>query len=117
MAGTASGVQVVTPTIGELLAPDVLRAAFEDDAMADALSDLRELLPEQERCDPNALADVLRSPALKAQAAALTNAMANGGVVDLLASFALPLDDPTAATAVGAAGLQAFFRALRKISR
>lgn len=118
MAGAgASGGQPVTPTIGELLHPDVLKPAFESEAMAGALPTLLSLLPEQDSGNRSALGDVLRSPALRSQAGALTNAMASGGVQELLASFGLPNDDPSAAVAVGAAGLQVFFRALKKISK
>lgn len=117
MTGASStGSQPVTPTIGELLHPDLLTPAFESEAMADALPALLELLPEQDREDLNALTDVLRSPGLRAQAGALTNALASGGVQDLLASFGLPSDDPSAATAVGAAGVQVFLRVLKSLS-
>lgn len=117
MAGAASGTQAATPTVGELLHPDILQVAFADEAMSEALPSLASLLPEEDRRNPRYLTDVLRSPALRAQAAALTNALASGGVEDLLASFGLPVGDPAASTAVGAAGLQAFFRALRNIPR
>lgn len=117
MTGASNtGSQPVTPTIGELLHPDLLGPAFESEAMADALPELLELLPRQDSIDVSALTDVLRSPGLRAQAGALTNAMASGGVQDLLASFGFPCDDPSAATAVGAAGVQVFLRALKNIS-
>lgn len=117
MTGTfQAGSQTVTPTIGELLHPDILVPAFESEAMAGALPTLLALLPEQDCRDRHALTHVLRSPGLRAQAGALTNALASGGVQDLLASFGLLSDDPSAATAVGAAGVQFFLRVLKKIS-
>lgn len=117
MSGAAgSETHSATPSIGDLLHPDVLTPAFESDAMAGAVPMLLELLPEQECRDVNALTDVLRSPGLKAQAGALTNAIASGGVRGLLSSFGLPCDDSSASTAVGAAGIEVFLRVLKKIS-
>lgn len=117
MAGATATLAQATPTLGEVLHPDVMGDVLNSTEMVAELPKLAEYLPGGERSDVESILNVLRSPALRAQAASLTNALASGGAADLIASFGLPGGDPGATTAVGAAGLNAFFASLRRVPR
>lgn len=102
-----------TPTVADLVHPDVLGPALTNAASSADLSSLVALLPEDERSNEGALMEILRSPALKTQAAALTSALASGAGAELLTSFGMPTDPASAAP--GVAGLQAFLRSLKRM--
>lgn len=117
MSGTAAGASQATPTLGDLLHPAVMKPALESPEMIAELPKLATFLPDGEAIGIDSVLGALRSPALRAQAASLTNALASGGAGDLIATFGLPSDNPNAAAAVGAAGVQAFFASLRRVPR
>jgi UCH-binding domain len=116
-SGGSSSLAGVTPSLADLLHPAVIGDALHHPSMAPFLANLLKLLPEQDRDDASNLEQVLNCPPLRAQAAALTTALASGSTGDLLASFSIPQDSTTDSGGIGAAGVQSFLQALRNLSR
>lgn len=80
---------LTTPTISELLNPDTLKSVLEDPRIQAQLPSLLEHLPEQDR-SVDRIPEILRSPPLRSQAAALSNALQSGQASELIRSFELP---------------------------
>jgi hypothetical protein len=116
-SGGNSSLARVTPSLTDLLHPAVIGDALHHPSMAPFLANLLTLLPEQDRNDPSNLEQVLNCAPLRAQAAALTNALASGSTGELLDSFSIPQDSSIATAGIGAAGVQSFLQALRNMSR
>lgn len=102
--------QMITPLLTELLDPEIIEPVLRSPHLESFLPRLRQLLPQDDQDDPAALYNVIRSHPLRAQASALTNALASGSTRELLHSFSMPPD--SGAGSVGVAGVQAFLRSL-----
>lgn len=100
-----------TPTVGDLLNIDNLRTTLADSHMQEAIADLFQHLPEQDR-SLDAIEQVLRSPPLRTQAAALSQALQSEQVTELLRSFELPVPETQ-----GGYGLRTFLDALLKLEK
>lgn len=100
-----------TPTVGDLLSLDNLRTALADNRVQEAMIDLFQHLPEQDR-SVDAIEQVLRSPPLRTQAAALSQALQSEQAAELLRSFELPMPETE-----GGYGLQMLLDALLKLEK
>jgi hypothetical protein len=121
IAGTANlanatSSHALTPTLSDLLHPDVIGPALDHPSMVAVLPSLLKRLPEQDQESLENLRQVLLCLPLRSQAAALTNALASGSAAELLASFSIPPDHASSAGAIGEAGVRAFLRALRNLA-
>lgn len=102
---------LTTPSISELLNPETLRDALADERMQALLPELLEHLPEQDR-SVERIPELLRSAPLRAQAAALTQALQSGQAADLIRSFELPESGSGSLY-----GLKAFLDALLELEK
>jgi hypothetical protein len=121
IAGTASSGNIdptsaLTPTLSDLLHPDVIGPALDHPSMVELLPNLLKQLPEQDQESVGNLRQVLLCLPLRSQAAALTNALASGSAAELLTSFSIPFDRASGAGAIGEAGVRAFLQALRNLA-
>lgn len=104
-------VMATSPTISDLLNVDNLRTTLADSHVQEAITGLFEHLPEHDRF-LDAIEQVLRSPPLRAQAAALSQALQSEQAAELLRSFEFPLPDSQ-----GGYGLRMLLDALLKLER
>lgn len=102
---------LTTPTVLDLLNPDSMKSVLENPRVQAELPSLLEHLPEQDR-SVDRIEEILRSPPLRAQLAALTHALQSGEATELIRSFDLP-DPPRP----GLFGLQTFIEALKELER
>lgn len=102
---------LTTPSLVELLSPETLRTALSDERLQALLPALLQHLPEEDR-SVERIQELLRSPPLRAQAAALTQALQSGQAAELIRSFELP-----ASQSLGGYGLRAFLDALVELER
>lgn len=101
---------LTTPGVLELLSSEAMTVALADTRVQAALPSLLEHLPAQDR-DVTDIAQLLRCPPLRSQAAALTSALQSGQAAELIRSFELPGD------AASPYGLRAFLDALIRLQR
>ncbi|KAI0567474.1 Proteasomal ubiquitin receptor Rpn13/ADRM1 [Gracilaria domingensis] len=102
-----------TPTLLDLLNMDILQPALQSSSFQEKIPALLAKLPEQDR-SIDKLADVLRSPSLRGQAAALSNALHSGHANEILSSFGLPV---SSGQQIYRYGLKQFLDALVKYEK
>lgn len=101
-----------TPTPSDLLQLDLLGPALADEQVKQGLSRVMEHAPPDDR-DHADIYTLLRSPSLRAQAAALSAALGTEQADELLRSFGLTNNEPTLSTS--AFGPKALVDALLRI--
>lgn len=111
LADTQREMVLTTPSLGDLLNPEVLTDALADERLQALLPDLLQHLPEQER-SVGQIPEILRSPPLRSQAASLSQALRSGQAEELIRSFELPVPSN-----MSAYGLRAFLDALLELER
>lgn len=102
-----------TPNLLDVLNVDALQPIIQDPKFQEKLPSLLEHLPEQDRSAEN-LIQVLRSPSLRGQVMALSNALHSGHANEILSSFGLP---SSSEQQVYQYGLKQFYDALMKYQR
>lgn len=102
-----------TPNLLEVLNAEALQPIMQDPKFQEKLPSLLEHLPEQDR-SAEKLIEVLRSPSLRAQVMALSNAFHSGHANELLHSFGLASSSEQQAYQYG---LKQFYDALVKYQR
>mmetsp|Transcript_5828 Transcript_5828/g.17446 ORF Transcript_5828/g.17446 Transcript_5828/m.17446 type:complete len:288 (-) Transcript_5828:177-1040(-) len=80
-----------TPSVSELLGPDIVIPILRDPAIEESLQSLVEHLPDGDS-SPEALAELLRSPQFRQQVASLSHALQSGQGTELLRSFGIESD-------------------------
>lgn len=83
---------LTTPSALDLLNTEALEPVLPHSRLTELLPSLMEHLPEQDR-SVDRLIQVLRSPPVRVQAAALSNALQSGQASEILRSFGLPVGD------------------------
>lgn len=98
-----------TPTPSDLLQLDLMGSALADEQVKGRLSEVMEHAPPDDR-DPANICTLLRSPSLRAQAAALSAALGTEQADELLRSFGFTNNEPGSTTS--AFGVKALVDAL-----
>ena len=102
---------MTTPSLSDLLNPEALAESLADERLQALLPDLLQHLPEQDR-SVSQISEILRSPPLRAQAAALSHALRSGQAAELIRSFEMP-----APLNMSMYGLRAFLDALLEMEK